>query len=111
MHGFGPKGGYVYQKAFVELFMGDAELVEFERRAQEDADERRRAGKGDEGVVKYFAGNRKGESRSNMAPGDVNAVTWGVFPAKEIITTTMIEEMSFKAWSVRPFALAVFRFS
>ncbi|KAL8292881.1 hypothetical protein RQP46_000575 [Phenoliferia psychrophenolica] len=105
VHGFGPKGGYVYQKAFVELFMGDSELTEFERRAKEDADARREAGKGDEGVVKYFAGNRKGDSRSNMAPGDVNAVTWGVFPGKEIITTTLIEEMSFKAWKEEAFSI------
>lgn len=101
VHGFGPKGGYVYQKAFVELFMDGAELAVFERRAAEEADLRRRDGKGDEGVIKYYAGNRAGESRSNMGKGDVNAVTWGVFPGKEIITTTLIEEMSFAAWKVR----------
>lgn len=108
MHGFGPRGGYVYQKAFVELFMDGAELAEFERRAADEAEQRRRDGRGDEGVVKYYAGNRAGESRSNMGKGDVNAVTWGVFPGKEIITTTLIEEMSFAAWKVRraPRALA-----
>lgn len=104
MHGFGPKGGYVYQKAFVELFLGDNELEVFERRAREDEEKRRKEGSGDEGAIKYFAGNRKGERRSNMGKGDVNAVTWGVFPGKEIVTTTLIEEMSFDAWRVRLFS-------
>lgn len=76
-------------------------MVVFEKIAKEDEEERRRDGTGDEGVIKYFAGNRKGDIKSNMGKGDVNAVTWGVFPAKEIVTTTMIEEMSFKAWNVR----------
>ncbi|KAK4694945.1 methylenetetrahydrofolate reductase (NADH), partial [Phenoliferia sp. Uapishka_3] len=104
-HGFGPKGGYVYQKAFVELFLSEEELLVFEKRAKEEADERRAKGLGDEGVIKYFAGNRKGESRSNMGKGDVNAVTWGVFPGKEIVTTTLIEEMSFKAWKEEAFSI------
>ncbi|KAM0753743.1 methylenetetrahydrofolate reduct [Meredithblackwellia eburnea MCA 4105] len=103
--GFGPKGGYVFQKSFVELFLAEDELDEFERRASEDAEDRKRRGLGDEGVIKYFAGNRKGESRSNMAKGDVNSVTWGVFPGKEVITTTMIEEMSFQAWREEAFSI------
>lgn len=91
----------MYQKAFVELFMAEPELDAFAARAEEEERKRRASGVGDEGVVKWFAGNRRGESRSNMGKGDVNAVTWGVFGGREIVTTTMIEEMSFKAWKVR----------
>lgn len=100
IHGFGPKGGYVYQKAFVEFFLSEEELDEFERRSAEEEKVRREKGEGEEGLIKWFAGNRRGDSRSNMGKGDVNAVTWGVFGGKEIVTTTLIEEMSFKAWNV-----------
>ena len=33
-----------------------------------------------------------------MNPDNVNAVTWGVFRGKEIVTPTIIEEVSFRAW-------------
>ncbi|BGP13977.1 hypothetical protein JCM10213_005562 [Rhodosporidiobolus nylandii] len=105
VHGFGPKGGYVYQKAFVEFFLSEAELAELERRAAEDEEQRRASGEGEDGLIKWMAGNAKGEFRTNMAKGDVNAVTWGVFGGKEIVTTTLIEEMSFKAWNDEAFAL------
>lgn len=101
MHGFGPKGGYVYQKAFVEFFLTGAELDELERKSAEDAKRRQESGEGDDALVTWFAGNARGDHRSNMSKGDVNAVTWGVFGAKEIVTTTLIEEMSFRAWCVR----------
>jgi methylenetetrahydrofolate reductase (NADPH) len=101
VHGFGPKGGYVYQKAFVEFFLEEEKLNEFEQRARKAEEERQARGEGEEGLIKWFAGNLKGDTRSNMKAGDVNAVTWGVFGAKEIITTTLIEEISFKAWNVR----------
>ncbi|KAI5477814.1 hypothetical protein MNV49_005898 [Pseudohyphozyma bogoriensis] len=105
IHGFGPKGGFVYQKAFVEFFLGEEEMEVFERRAREDEEQRKASGEGDEGVVKFFAGNRRGDKRTNMGKGDVNAVTWGVFPGKEIVTTTLIEEMSFKAWKEEAFSI------
>ena len=34
---------------------------------------------------------------------DQNAVTWGVFPGKEIIQPTIIEKASFEAWKVSGF--------
>lgn len=98
--GFGPKGGYVYQKAFVEFFLSGSELDELEKRSAEEEKRRRDSGEAEEGLIKWFAGNRAGEWRTNIRKGDVNAVTWGVFAGKEIVTTTLIEEMSFKAWNV-----------
>ncbi|GAA5993755.1 hypothetical protein JCM11641_004038 [Rhodosporidiobolus odoratus] len=105
VHGFGPKGGYVYQKAFVEFFLSKEELDELERRSHADETKRRESGEGDDGLIKWMAGNAAGEFRTNMEKGDVNAVTWGVFGGKEIVTTTLIEEMSFKAWNEEAFAL------
>ncbi|KAM0792498.1 hypothetical protein ACM66B_005170 [Microbotryomycetes sp. NB124-2] len=105
--GFGPKGGYVYQKAFVEFFLSQEELAEFEQKCRDEEEQRRKSGEADEGLIKYFAANRKGQSRSNMNKGDVNAVTWGVFAGKDIVTTTLIEEMSFRAWNEEAFAIWV----
>jgi hypothetical protein len=31
-----------------------------------------------------------------------NTVTWGIFPGKEIVQPTIIEEVSFCAWKVVP---------
>ena len=105
VHGFGPRGGYVYQKAFVEFFLSPADLDEFERRSGEEEHARVARGDGDEGAIKWFASNRAGAWKTNMHKGDVNAVTWGVFGGKEIVTTTLIEEMSFRAWSEEAFAI------
>ncbi|SCZ97700.1 BZ3500_MvSof-1268-A1-R1_Chr4-3g07385 [Microbotryum saponariae] len=104
VYGFGAKGGYVYQKAFVEFFLTEAELDQLERRAEEDAKARQEKDAG-EGLIKWYAGNREGRLRSNMKKDNVNAVTWGVFNAQDIVTTTLIEEMSFKAWSEEAFAI------
>ncbi|GAA5903910.1 methylenetetrahydrofolate reductase (NAD(P)H) MET12 [Sporobolomyces salmoneus] len=105
IHGFGPKGGYIYQKAFVEFFLTEEQLNELEERSKKDEEERIKNGEADDGLVKWFAGNGKGDYRTNMKKGDVNAVTWGVFGGKEIVTTTLIEEMSFKAWAEEAFAI------
>lgn len=37
--------------------------------------------------------------------GHANAVTWGVFPGKEIIQPTIVEESTFKIWKDEAFAL------
>jgi len=37
---------------------------------------------------------------TNMDDGAANTVTWGVFPGKEIVQPTIIEEVSFCAWKV-----------
>jgi len=35
----------------------------------------------------------------------VNTVTWGVFRGKEIVTPTIIEEQSFRAWGEEAFGI------
>lgn len=37
--------------------------------------------------------------------GETNAVTWGTFPGKEIITPTIVEEVSFRAWAEEAFGI------
>ncbi|TGJ86518.1 hypothetical protein E0Z10_g2228 [Xylaria hypoxylon] len=41
----------------------------------------------------------------SMGESTTNAVTWGVFPGKEILTPTIIEEVSFRAWSEEAFGI------
>lgn len=99
IQGFGPEGGYVYQKAFVEFFADYEDVVAIQKKAQ-DVERRSKRRK-----ITFYAANDAAESShamiTNMQKGDANAVTWGIFPGKEIVTTTLIEEMSFAAWKVR----------
>jgi methylenetetrahydrofolate reductase (NADPH) len=42
----------------------------------------------------------KGELKTSVQGSERNAVTWGVFPGKEIIQSTIIEQESFLTWKV-----------
>ncbi|KAF9966519.1 hypothetical protein BGZ70_002067 [Mortierella alpina] len=148
--GWGPKGGYVYQKAFLELFVGPNEVAAMVEKLRTTSP-----------WITFFAASRDGEVVTN-ATGDVleeqrriaelkkvcgknldqsavdaaaaakigttaaetpvcetpfsgktdhelvegpNAVTWGVFPGKEIIQPTVIEKVSFLAWRDEAFEI------
>lgn len=52
--------------------------------------------------ITYYAINKHGDLRTNSHSEGPNAVTWGVFPGKEIIQPTIVEAISFMAWKVRP---------
>jgi methylenetetrahydrofolate reductase (NADPH) len=95
-YGFGPKGGYIYQKAFVEFW---ARKEDVERVASQAEQLQRKTGIRE--VTFYAAGRDKSQFKTNMEKGDANAVTWGVFAGQEIVTTTLIEEISFRTWKVR----------
>lgn len=92
-YGWGPKNGYVYQKAYLEFFVGPEKLDELIRKIEKDPE------------VTYYAINKQGDLRTNTSTKDdgPNAVTWGVFPGKEIIQPTIVEAMSFIAWKVSSF--------
>lgn len=103
--GWGPSNGFVFQKAFVEFFLPSSEWAAL-------AEKLRAAGP----VVCFYAANARGEFASSestggvntmqqTAPSGTNAVTWGVFPGKEIVTPTIIEEVSFRAWSEEAFGI------
>ena len=46
----------------------------------------------------YYVINKQGDLRTNTHSDGPNAVTWGVFPNKEIIQPTIVEAISFMAW-------------
>ena len=93
--GWGPRNGFVFQKPFVEFFcpVNDFQLLQKHLTTAFDADE-----------VTFFAGNAAGDFVSSDA-SSVNPVTWGAFTGKEIVTPTIIEAVSFKAWMEEAFGI------
>ncbi|OAX85411.1 hypothetical protein ACJ72_00222 [Emergomyces africanus] len=119
--GWGPRGeGFVFQKAFVEFFCPAHDFKTilkplFESHGHDE--------------LTWFATNAAGDFQSSSPPADattdnysgpvdvfldsnatssnngVNAVTWGVFKGKEIVTPTIIEEVSFRAWGDEAFRI------
>jgi methylenetetrahydrofolate reductase (NADPH) len=91
--GWGPSNGYVYQKAYLEVFVSPEYIAEVITRIEREED------------ITYYAVNKAGDLKTN-APGDgPNAVTWGVFPGKEIVQPTIVETVSFLAWKDEFFRL------
>lgn len=98
--GWGPAKGRVFQKPFVEMFASPREHARLVRLA---TDERR-----EQGSFTVYACNGAGElvTRIGAAPdGGATAVTWGVFPNREILQSTLIEEDSFQSWGEEAFSI------
>lgn len=93
VYGWGPRNGYVYQKAYLEVLVSPELIAELITRIERDPE------------MTYYAVNKAGDLKTN-APGDgPNAVTWGVFPGKEIVQPTIVETISFLAWKDEFFRL------
>ena len=97
VHGWGPAGGFVFQKAFVEFFLSASDWHEILRPHLESAPVR--------GQVSWYAGNSTGGFESSEDENAVHAVTWGMFPGREITTATMVEEVSFRSWTEEAFGI------
>ena len=93
VHGWGPKGGYVYQKSYVELLVSPAIIGRLIDRIEANED------------MTYYAVRKAGELHTNAPNDNPNAVTWGVFPGKEIVQPTIVETISFLAWKDEAFRL------
>jgi methylenetetrahydrofolate reductase (NADPH) len=109
--GWGPqREGFVFQKPFVEFFCSSNDYINILKPlfAQHGHDK-----------LTWFATNITGAFESSLPaqpadvelddlgsnPESVNAVTWGVFRGKEIVTPTIIEEVSFRAWGEEAFRI------
>ncbi|KAF2774415.1 methylenetetrahydrofolate reduct [Teratosphaeria nubilosa] len=89
VYGWGPRNGYVYQKAYLEVLIHPSILPTLIERVGKTED------------ITYYAVNNSGELQTNVrdeAGAGPNAVTWGVFPGKEIVQPTIVETISFLAW-------------
>jgi hypothetical protein len=73
-------------QAYLEFFVSPSLLSALIRRIERDP------------RITYFAVNKGGDLRTNNHSEGPNAVTWGVFPGKEIVQPTIVEAISFIAW-------------
>lgn len=92
--GWGSPGGYVYQKAYVEFF-AKGEVV----------DSLFKAAKDHPSLTIYAASSRSDKLRTNAKVRTTCAVTWGVFPDREIVQPTVMDPQSFLAWKSEAFAV------
>ncbi|XP_004250093.1 methylenetetrahydrofolate reductase (NADH) 2 [Solanum lycopersicum] len=91
--GWGGPGGYVYQKAYLEFFCSQEKLNALVEKCKSFP------------YLTYMAVNKEGNWISNVNQTDINAVTWGVFPAKEIIQPTVVDPASFMIWKDEAFEI------
>ncbi|OAQ31780.1 methylenetetrahydrofolate reduct [Linnemannia elongata AG-77] len=93
--GWGPSGGYVYQKAFLEFFVSPDQLPILIDRLKTQYP-----------TYTYNAINHSDdEEEEEEEEEEPNTVTWGVFPNHEIVQPTIVERSSFLAWKDEAFAL------
>lgn len=95
VHGWGGPGGYVYQKAYVEAFAPPGHVA-----ALMAACARRPS-------ITYHAVDARGNAYSNCRTRGAHAVTWGVFPGREVAQPTVVDPDAFLAWKSEAFALWV----
>jgi methylenetetrahydrofolate reductase (NADPH) len=93
VHGWGPAGGYVYQKAYLELLVFPSLIDTILERIENNKN------------LTYYAVNKNGTLRTNTRDEGPNAVTWGIFPNREIVQPTIVETVSFLAWKDEAFKL------
>ncbi|PYI08197.1 methylenetetrahydrofolate reductase 2 [Aspergillus sclerotiicarbonarius CBS 121057] len=92
VYGWGPKNGYVYQKAYLELLVPPYLLDELIARIDKNGD------------LTYHAISKTGELRTNTRDSP-NALTWGIFAGREIVQPTIVETVSFLAWKDEAYRL------
>ncbi|KAJ1333262.1 methylenetetrahydrofolate reductase (NADPH) [Microdochium nivale] len=95
VHGWGPPNGYVYQKAYLELLVPPYMFQDIVKRIESNPD------------MSYYAVTQHGSLVTNAPSEGPNAVTWGVFPGKEIVQPTIVEGISFLAWKDEAFQLGM----
>ena len=91
--GWGAPGGRVYQKSYLEFFTSKNKLDKL-LEIIDSLDN-----------ISYQAVNKNGDLISNLPENSVNAVTWGVFPGKEIMQPTIVDTRSFLIWKDEAFSL------
>ena len=92
VYGWGPKNGFVYQKAYLELMIPPYLLEELIARIESNED------------LTYHAVSKTGELRTNTHDSP-NALTWGIFAGREVVQPTIVETISFLAWKDEAYRL------
>ncbi|KAF3859883.1 hypothetical protein F7725_000138 [Dissostichus mawsoni] len=92
--GWGPAGGYVFQKAYLEFFTSSENVTALLKVLKKY-----------EPRVNYHIVNVHGRNLTNAPDMQPNAVTWGIFPGREIVQPTVVDPVSFMFWKDEAFAL------
>ncbi|KAJ9661685.1 methylenetetrahydrofolate reductase 1 [Neophaeococcomyces mojaviensis] len=110
--GWGPKGeGFVFQKAFVEFFCASSAWPALRQKlidaSETDISWMKIDAQGDFESTETVSTSKTNGASSKRTPGTsgVNAVTWGVFRGKEIVTPTIIEAESFRTWGEEAYSI------
>ena len=90
--GWGGKGGYLYQKAYLEFFCSKTNLDKILNNIK------------NKNNFSYCAIDNKGNIISNCDESII-ALTWGIFPNSEVIQPTIADIYSFKIWKINAFKL------
>lgn len=94
--GWGGPNGYIYQKAYLEFFTSKENVLALKEILPNYP------------FVNYHIINHSGEADyTNCDESTPIAVTWGVFPGKEIIQPTVVDPEAFKVWKDEAFNLWV----
>mmetsp|Transcript_5509 Transcript_5509/g.8141 ORF Transcript_5509/g.8141 Transcript_5509/m.8141 type:complete len:593 (-) Transcript_5509:3-1781(-) len=94
LHGWGPKNGFIYQKAYLEFFCS-SETVDKLLKAVNDFP-----------FLQIIGRNKSGKCVRNYGETEKpTAVTWGVFPHGEIQQPTIVDDGAFKVWTEEAFQL------
>ena len=94
--GWGGPGGRVYQKAYIEFFCSPEKLKELKERCKGYS------------MLSLHAIDLNGDECSIGTfedPYQTTAVTWGVFPNREILQPTVFDKGTFEIWSKEAFDL------
>lgn len=92
--GWGPKNGYIYQKAYIEFFAKskDTKII---------IDKLKRYP-----LLSYTISDKSGnDCYTNYKKNSPVALTWGVFPGREILQPTIADYKTFLIWKDEAFAL------
>lgn len=117
--GWGPQGGWVYQKAYLEFFLSKERLDCLVAEMKKDPMLTFYAVNAKVGLkslrvgldflkdvlLTCFRSNPQGELQTNSSSDSATALTWGVFPGRELIQPTILEKVSFLAWKDEAFHL------
>lgn len=90
--GWGGSGGYVYQKAYVEFFASKENVEMLFEAANEFPS-----------LTIYAAKADSNDIRTTAKGSTTCAVTWGVFPDREVVQPTVVDSDSFLVWKQEAF--------
>lgn len=89
--GWGPPNGYVYQRLYIEFFIKKDLMLELIKEL------------GNHPKILYQSINNKGDHYESFKSNVVLALTWGVFPNKEITQPTIYDSEVFLVWKEEAF--------